>query len=539
MDINPILNETDTETERRSNSVEGTTSYPNAAASTPVDRDERRPIDPAVVGIDNVALNHALNSIIQPQFPNLNFPLTLPSMSPFLAPPACAAPQQTPDSSPAAPSSTQYLLPVDLVVSVNDKTKQSTIQAALPASYAFNSVPHFPSIALPQSVFSPSPWMSGLTPMPIPSVPSVLASQPNSCAAQSSVSLLSALQSTPKSTLNPSAVSFTPYTPCTPVAPIVEYQNDEEIDQFAITETKTSDYNDSGGTNHAVIQRKLPSPTRSTSPHSSWLQLDECWENDDADLPAVTSKLSRAMISPSFPKQTADCHSTRFHSFSRNDRFRNHHGDVHREFDRNWRSSTPKSPRSLRASGLPRSPRSPRVRRPASRAINGGVPYSRWRTRTKPKSAAPLARYSGPKLLIEFVRHVTLGNRQEFAPHKLLTKTWAMRNAGEVEWGNDMLLVFCKGDRALTVHESYPVMNAQPGQEVEVSVTLQTGTTAGRMCAYFRLQKNGKFVGPRVWADVIVAAAGGDFQEQPPCRVEDKLGANKIRGEWKKAVSVQ
>jgi len=169
--------------------------------------------------------------------------------------------------------------------------------------------------------------------------------------------------------------------------------------------------------------------------------------------------------------------------------------------------------------------------------MNGGAPSPRWRAKPRSKPATS-ARFNGPKLVIEFVRHVTLGNRQEYAPNKLLTKTWAMRNAGEVEWGNDMLLVFCKGDRALTVHESYPVINAQPGQEVEISVTLQTGTTAGRMCAYFRLQKNGRFVGPRVWADVIVAAVGGDFQEQPTCRVEveGKMGGDKMK--WKKAVTV-
>jgi len=138
------------------------------------------------------------------------------------------------------------------------------------------------------------------------------------------------------------------------------------------------------------------------------------------------------------------------------------------------------------------------------------------------------------RLLVEFVRHVTLGNRQEYSPNKLLTKTWALRNVGAVEWGNNVELVYCKGDRELTLHERYPVINAQPGEEVEVSVSLKTSSTPGRMCAYFRLEKNGRFFGPRVWADVIVA---GDFKDQAVCRVNSKLMQKQMK--WKKVVSVK
>ena len=110
-----------------------------------------------------------------------------------------------------------------------------------------------------------------------------------------------------------------------------------------------------------------------------------------------------------------------------------------------------------------------------------------------------------------------------------------MRNVGLVEWGNDVELVYTKGHRELSLCERYPVINALPGQEVEVSVTLKTPATAGRVCAYFRLKKKDKFFGPRVWADIIVAVAGGDFQENV-CRVDDdKLISKKIQ--WKKVVS--
>lgn len=141
------------------------------------------------------------------------------------------------------------------------------------------------------------------------------------------------------------------------------------------------------------------------------------------------------------------------------------------------------------------------------------------------------------RLMVEFVRHVTLGNRQEYPPNKLLTKTWAMRNVSQVEWGNDVELVYVKGDLPLTLYERYPVINAQPGQEVDVSVSLKTPMTPGRMCAYFRLEKNGKLFGPRVWADVIVAGDFKDNGRQAVCRVDEKLMPNKMK--WKKVVSVK
>merc|ERR1712113_1341230 len=50
--------------------------------------------------------------------------------------------------------------------------------------------------------------------------------------------------------------------------------------------------------------------------------------------------------------------------------------------------------------------------------------------------------------------------------------------------------------------------NAKPGQEVEISATIKTSTKPGRYCTYFRLQKNGRFFGPRVWVDIIVAGHG-------------------------------
>merc|ERR1740123_1418548 len=107
------------------------------------------------------------------------------------------------------------------------------------------------------------------------------------------------------------------------------------------------------------------------------------------------------------------------------------------------------------------------------------------------------------KLMADFVTDVTLPDRSYYPTDTVLTKTWKMRNNGENEWGNDVELVFFKGNESLTLEKRYPVNNAQIGQEVEVSAVIKTPKKAGRYCSYYRLQRNGEYFGPRVWVDIF------------------------------------
>merc|ERR1711992_447875 len=109
---------------------------------------------------------------------------------------------------------------------------------------------------------------------------------------------------------------------------------------------------------------------------------------------------------------------------------------------------------------------------------------------------------------VEFVADVTLPDRSHYPASKLLTKTWAMRNSGNANWGDNVELVYFKGDRSLSLEDRYPVINAAPGQAVEISASIRTPEEPGRYCTYFRLQKNGQFFGPRVWVDLIVRSNG-------------------------------
>merc|ERR1719474_1790648 len=107
------------------------------------------------------------------------------------------------------------------------------------------------------------------------------------------------------------------------------------------------------------------------------------------------------------------------------------------------------------------------------------------------------------KVVAEFVTDVNLPDRTYYPTDTVLTKTWRMRNSGDRPWGSNVELVFFKGNESLTLEQRYPVNNALPGQQVEVSAVIKTPTKPGRYCSYYRLQRNGEFFGPRVWVDIF------------------------------------
>lgn len=107
------------------------------------------------------------------------------------------------------------------------------------------------------------------------------------------------------------------------------------------------------------------------------------------------------------------------------------------------------------------------------------------------------------KVMADFVSDVTLPDRTYYPTDTVLTKTWKMRNNGEHEWGNNVELVFFKGNESLTLEKRYPVINAKPGCEVEVSAVIKTPHKPGRYCSYYRLQRNAEYFGPRVWVDIF------------------------------------
>ena len=111
-----------------------------------------------------------------------------------------------------------------------------------------------------------------------------------------------------------------------------------------------------------------------------------------------------------------------------------------------------------------------------------------------------------------------------------------MKNCGEHEWGNYVELVYCKGDETLSLYHRYPVRNAQPGETVEISATIKTSNISGRYCTYFRLQKNGRFFGPRVWVDIIVSGTTNKdaLDTRAPIQCGKDIKVSPKASKWKK-----
>jgi hypothetical protein len=118
------------------------------------------------------------------------------------------------------------------------------------------------------------------------------------------------------------------------------------------------------------------------------------------------------------------------------------------------------------------------------------------------------------KLKAVFVRDVTLPDQSYYPLDTVLTKTWQIRNNGEHAWGDDIELVFFKGNRSLTLEAKYPCINAKAGQSVDVSAAIKTPNKPGRFVAYYRLQRGNEWFGPRLWVDIYVVAEANEVPKQ-------------------------
>jgi len=118
-----------------------------------------------------------------------------------------------------------------------------------------------------------------------------------------------------------------------------------------------------------------------------------------------------------------------------------------------------------------------------------------------------------------FVADVNLPDGALVVPGSSFTKTWRLRNDGDLAWPAAAGLVFVKGD---VLHQD-PVQHVgsvEPGQEVDVSIALTAPAVAGRFISYWRLSADAESernrwhprlqlpFGQRVWAQIVVTDDG-------------------------------
>jgi hypothetical protein len=107
-----------------------------------------------------------------------------------------------------------------------------------------------------------------------------------------------------------------------------------------------------------------------------------------------------------------------------------------------------------------------------------------------------------------FVCDVSCPDKSVVLSNSTLQKTWRFRNDGAAKWPDGTSIVHVSGDFA----GSYQTLTnlPAPGGEVNVTMTLNTPSLAGRYVGYFRLETPdpaSQRFGHRVWVDIMVVQA--------------------------------
>lgn len=107
-----------------------------------------------------------------------------------------------------------------------------------------------------------------------------------------------------------------------------------------------------------------------------------------------------------------------------------------------------------------------------------------------------------------FVCDVSCPDKSVVLSNSTLQKTWRFRNDGAAKWPDGTSIVHVSGDFA----GSYQTLNSlpAPGDEINVTMTLNTPSLAGRYVGYFRLETPepaSQRFGHRVWVDIMVVQA--------------------------------
>jgi hypothetical protein len=92
-----------------------------------------------------------------------------------------------------------------------------------------------------------------------------------------------------------------------------------------------------------------------------------------------------------------------------------------------------------------------------------------------------------------FVADKTIPDFSEIAPGVQFVKTWTIKNTGICAWTTRYRLAFSYGgDKTTwkTVQPAYLTREVNPGEEVDVSVTLTAPVASGQYGAHFKMQNN-------------------------------------------------
>ncbi|HET8580211.1 MAG TPA: NBR1-Ig-like domain-containing protein [Nitrospiraceae bacterium] len=157
---------------------------------------------------------------------------------------------------------------------------------------------------------------------------------------------------------------------------------------------------------------------------------------------------------------------------------------------------------------------------------------------TVPAPTFPPAASATPACdLARFVRDVTIPDGTTYAPGESFTKTWRLKNEGTCTWSG-YSLVFDSGDQMNGTSPTSIATTVNPGQEVDISVTLTAPSTAGSYRGYWRIRNASGVLIPVLggtdeasfFVDIKVAVASSGFDLYTRARDAARSGGHILFG---------
>lgn len=112
-----------------------------------------------------------------------------------------------------------------------------------------------------------------------------------------------------------------------------------------------------------------------------------------------------------------------------------------------------------------------------------------------------------------FIADVTIPDGTVIAPGATFVKTWAIQNTGTCTWGGGYNAVFVGGE-TFSASSPQPISPANPGDVINISITMVAPTTPGQRSSVWQLQaSNGILFGTKF--DVVINIPGAPTPRPP------------------------
>jgi len=111
----------------------------------------------------------------------------------------------------------------------------------------------------------------------------------------------------------------------------------------------------------------------------------------------------------------------------------------------------------------------------------------------------------------EFVSDVTIPDGTVLDPNETFTKTWRLRNSGTCSWTPSYAIVFSNGDSMGGPATQALTGNVNPGQTMDISVSLKAPATNGDYIGYWKLRNAAGNTFATFYVDIKVGSGSGVF----------------------------